>query len=440
MARVARPLVPAYAFNSPRESIRLYDGPIGGFNDGPVDGSIEFRLAPRPEVSWHVNSGNQLSLDFADLELDIEHRTGRAQMVAHRRSATEGWLDPVALGRAEAELSHVLIHWLNLPAIRSPHGIEDPDGTVEYSGRWKAVLGDWSVTLDRRSDHSEIWRQIRAEGSIAMTHVMEIRRTNGQRFTPADVEPVLSGLHVGMSFALGRWVAPSLPVGFDARGQRVWEQWGARHCWSGVPGALRWWHDQREWELEELLSRTVERFRDPQQEFTTRFVMSSVILSAAGGFVEQRIMTAFAAIEHLAWVRLKLGRGMSQNQYDKRRAGGRLAELLAEAGIDHTIDEGRLTALHNYSLSASDGPLDGPQAVARIRNEIVHPKRPQDELYRQDGLVEEVWFLTQQYLVLLILHHIGYTGTYQSMLRPGGWAGDVEPVPWGLAAVPTAQP
>ena len=78
--------------------------------------------------------------------------------------------------------------------------------------------------------------------------------------------------------------------------------------------------------------------------------------------------------------------------------------------------------------------------MARIRNEIVHPKRPQDELYRQDGLVEEVWFLTQQYLVLLILHHIGYTGTYQSMLRTGGWAGDVEPVPWGLAAVPTAQP
>jgi hypothetical protein len=186
MPRVARPLVPPYAFNSPREPIRLYDGPIGGFNDDPVDGYIEFKIAPRPEVSWRVNSDNRLSLDFDDLELDIEHSTGRAQMVAHRRSATEGWFEPVALGRAEAELSHVLVHWLNLPAIRSPHGIENPDGTVEYSGRWTAVLGEWSVTMDMRSDHTEVWRQVRAEGSIVMTHVMEIRRVDGYSFTPAD--------------------------------------------------------------------------------------------------------------------------------------------------------------------------------------------------------------------------------------------------------------
>jgi len=439
MPRVARPLVPPYAFNSPREPIRLYDGPIGGFNDDPVDGYIEFKIAPRPEVSWRVNSDNRLSLDFDDLELDIEHSTGRAQMVAHRRSATEGWFEPVALGRAEAELSHVLVHWLNLPAIRSPHGIENPDGTVEYSGRWTAVLGEWSVTMDMRSDHTEVWRQVRAEGSIVMTHVMEIRRVDGYSFTPADVEPVLSGLHVGMSFALGRWVAPALPVGFDARGQRVWEQWGARNCSPGAPGALHWWHDQREWELEELLSRTVERFCDPQHEFTTRFLMSNAILSAAGGFVEQRITTAFAAIEHLAWVRLKLGRGMSRTQYDKPRAHGRLAKLLAEANIDQAIDEGHLAALHSYSLSASDGPLDGPQAVVRIRNAIVHPTCPQDELYCQAGLVQEAWFLTQHCLVLLILHHVGYTGSCQSMLRPGGWTGDVEPVPWGSEAVPPTQ-
>lgn len=439
MSLVARPLIPAYAFNSPREPIRLYDGPIGGFNDGPVDGSIEFKLAPGPRVSWRVNSDHRLSFDFNDLELDIEHSTGRAQMVAHRGSATDGWLDPVTLGRAEAELSHVLVHWMNLPAIRSPHGIENPDGTVEYSGRWTAVLGDWSVRLDRRSDHTETWREIRAEGSIAMTHVMEIRRTAGDSFTPADVEPILSALHVGMSFALGRWIAPALPVGFDARGHRVWEQWGARHCSPGVPGALRWWHDQREWELEELLSRTVERFCDSQQEFTIRFLMSSAILSAAGGFVEQRIMTASAAIEHLTWVRLILDDGMSKKEYKKLQADGRLAQLVAEAGIEHAIDEEILPALHSYSLTADDGPLNGPLAVVRIRNALVHPTWHQDEVYRHAGLIQEAWFLTQHYLVLLILHHVGYTGSYQPMLRPGGWAGDVERVPWETEAVHTSE-
>lgn len=294
--------------------------------------------------------------------------------------------------------------------------------------------------MDRRSDHREVWQQVREAGSSAITHVMEIRRTGGRCFSPAEVEPVLSAMHVGMSFALGRWVAPALPVGFDSRGERVWEQWGVRHSSPGATGALRWWYDQRQWELAELLSRAVERFSDPQQEFTTRFLMSSAIQSAAVGFVEQRITAAFAAIEHLAWVRQVVGGGMSKSQYKRLRAHGRLKKLLAAAGVSQMIDEEALPALHSYSLTADDGPLDGPHAVARIRNSIVHPTSPQDELYRQDGLIQEAWFLSQHYLVLLILHHVGYTGCYQPMLTPGGWAGDVKSVPWSAEAEPTPQP
>ncbi len=430
MRDVTPSLVPFYPFNRPGGTLQLYQGTIGGIGRGDFDGSIDFKVVPRPEVVWQVTPTNRLSMDLDDVVVDIEHPTGRAQLVAHRRSATDGWLSPAALGPVATELDHVLVHWLNLPAIRGPLGIEDPDGTVEYSGRWAAELGEWSVTLDRRSDHREIWRQVRADGSAAITHVMEVRRTDGRPFLPAQVEPVLTAMHVGMSFALGRWVAPALPVGFDAQGKRAWEQWGARHSEPGAPGALRWWHDQRVWELAELLTRTVEGICDPRQEFTTRFLMSSAILSAAGGFVEQRIMTAFAAMEHLTWVRLVLAGRMNRNQYKKLHGHERLAKLLAEAGIGQSVDEGALPALHSYSVTADDGPLDGPQAAARIRNAIVHPTAPQDELYSQNGLVTEAWFLVQQYLVLLILHHVGYTGSYQSMLTPGGWAGDVEPVPW----------
>lgn len=291
MPHVMKPLVPAHPFNSPGEPLRLYEGTVGGVSRDDCAGTIDFKVVPRPEVAWQVTPVSRLSMNRDDAVLDIDHSTGPAQLVAHRRSATDGWLSPAALGPPETELDHVLVHWLNLPAIRSPLGIEDPGGTIEYSGRWAAELGDWSVTLDRRSDHRDVWQQVRANGSAAITHVMQIRRSDDQSFSPAHVEPVLSALHVGMSFALGRWVAPALPVGFDVRGKRVWEEWGPRHSTAGAPGALRWWHEQREWELAEILSRSVERFSDPQEEFTARFVMSSAILSAAGGFVEQRIMT-----------------------------------------------------------------------------------------------------------------------------------------------------
>lgn len=141
MPQVAPSLIPAYGYSAPGEPIQIYQGTVGGFGREPRHGRIEFKLNPRPEVAWQVEAANRLSLGFGDLVLDIEHPTGRAQLVAHRRSATDGWLSPAALGPAEVELDHILVHWLNLPAIRSPHGIEDADGTIEYSGRWTAELG-----------------------------------------------------------------------------------------------------------------------------------------------------------------------------------------------------------------------------------------------------------------------------------------------------------
>lgn len=49
---------------------------------------------------------------------------------------------------------------------------------------------------------------------------------------------------------------------------------------------------------------------------------------------------------------------------------------------------------------------------------------------RLDGLVAEVWLLARHYLVLLILHSIGYRGPYRDLRRTTGWAGDLTKVPW----------
>ena len=78
-----------------------------------------------------------------------------------------------------------------------------------------------------------------------------------------------------------------------------------------------------------------------------------------------------------------------------------------------------------------DLPRTGPAIAAHVRNMIVHPTDHEEKLYRRDdGLIEQAWCISQHYLVLLVLHHLAYTGSYRSMLKPGGWAGNVEPVPW----------
>ena len=74
--------------------------------------------------------------------------------------------------------------------------------------------------------------------------------------------------------------------------------------------------------------------------------------------------------------------------------------------------------------------LDGPDMVTQIRNRLVHPKAAQERVYRLDGLLAEVWLLARHYLVLLILHSLGYQGSYRDLRKLRRLAGDVDKVPW----------
>jgi hypothetical protein len=267
---------------------------------------------------------------------------------------------------------------------------------------------------------------------------MQISRVDRTTFSPDAAQQLLDALHLGLSFAVGRWVAPVPPVGFDAHGDRVWESWGTRYCTAGAPGALSWWYQQREWELKELLGLVAASYADPSRQFSTRFLLTSATLAAAGGFVEQRITTATAALEHLAWVALTADGGMSTSAYKAMSAAARLARVADAASIDDTLSESLTPNLYRYARDRQPDRATAPAVLCAVRNKIVHPTGHEDDLYRRyPKLVTETWLLARHYLVLLILHRLGYQGTYQPQLTPGGWAGDVEPVPW-TAAGPAA--
>jgi len=74
--------------------------------------------------------------------------------------------------------------------------------------------------------------------------------------------------------------------------------------------------------------------------------------------------------------------------------------------------------------------LDGADVVTQIRNRMLHPKETQEKVYGLDGLTMEVWLLVRHYLVLLILHSLGYRSSYRNLTTIQGWVGDVAIVPW----------
>jgi hypothetical protein len=144
-------------------------------------------------------------------------------------------------------------------------------------------------------------------------------------------------------------------------------------------------------------------------------------------------MMGAAGLEHIMWQTLVLGGGMTEDQYRRAEAHHLLRIVLTDAQIPTDIDVNLLpvTARFVADEKVRQGRiLDGPEVVTQVRNRLVHPRDAQERVYRLDGLVAEVWRLMRHYLVLLILHSLGYQGSYRDLRRTRGWAGEVGSVPW----------
>jgi hypothetical protein len=356
-------------------------------------------------------------------------------------------------GRADVPLNRIVAHWFNLPRW---HGLlrltaQTQDGGQQWwSGRWVKEVGSWRIILDARPDHQRVWADLHKTDVYVMTHVMELRRLDGEDFTAEEAEPLLAALHVGVSFALGRWAAPMLPVGQDSGGRAAWENWRPGFCDPAQATSGGWWYQYDQTALAEFLECAVPLFADPARRAALRLQMMFAIIGVSDrGFVEQRVMNCAAGLEHLMWQILVLGGLLTEDQYLARsRYQGRrlhahdlLRMALADAEIPAIIDPVLLPVAARFASEESERQgreLDGADVVTRIRNRLVHPKAAQESVYRLNGLVAEVWLLARHYLVLLILHSIGYRGPYRDLTRTTGWAGDVVTVPWASRPDPPA--
>ncbi|ONF73725.1 hypothetical protein [Amycolatopsis keratiniphila] len=437
--KVEEPLVPVFPFNEPGEGIQLYEGPLMEAEGQELDGKILIRCGSQLRVVWRLDEHPPSLWTFnaltePSIRLRVHLPSGVHELAALKGNLSEGTVQGQTLGSDTAPLQRVLLHWMNLPAIHSPTLIFHSDGEHQgwRTGRWRFQLGPWKITLDSREDYKRVWEILGREHNFAITHIMEITRADGGNFTAMEFAPLQQALHFGFSFAFGRWVGPTGPIGMDSTGSIVWQQWGDFFCEPGRSGGLAWLYHIYNEDLCDLLTRVYAAFADPDRSHTTHMLLAMAVESNQAGRVEQRTMTVFSALELLTWVTLKLGKGLSKSQYNKLLAQGRIRILLNTASIDTGIDSRRQPTLAQFANSelSTDRPIDGPAAVSEVRNRLVHPNSPQDDLYHLDGLVTDAWLLSRQYLNLLILHWLGYKGAYQSVLGPGGWAGDSDPVPW----------
>jgi hypothetical protein len=376
------PLPPVYPFNDPGQPIVLHEGLVGGLAPRDAPGVVELSCVPDLAVVWRIEDRSVDGVAGDPVMLVLRRPGGDAPMTGVWRSRHDGWSNGAVVGQADVPLQRVVAHWFNLPNFHGPIALTRSSEVDDWwLGRWQMEVGGWKLTLDVRPDHARVRRNLHEGHVYVMTHVMELRRADGAAFTAAEVEPVLTALHVGVSFALGRWAAPMPPVG-DSAGKVVWEDWHPGHCDPARKTSPGWWHEQQHSCLTDFLGRVITAFADPDRLPALRLqLMFGIAAMNDRGFVEQRVMMGAAGLEHIIWQTLVLEGGMSERQYLDQVAHEKLRRLLIDAHIPIDIDAGLLPVTAKFAAEEQQRQgkaLDGPDVVTWVRNRLVHPRGAQE--------------------------------------------------------------
>jgi hypothetical protein len=425
----------------------LYDGPATEVNsDRDCRLRVVARWLPSQDVRWTAHfaePGPKAWSAAAEVRFRLKARGAYSgQEVAGRAGDwPSGWMDGgVVVGRTEAAVPAVLVRWVNLGLVGGDSWIEAVagDGTRQrWPGRQSWRLGEWTMAVDARPDLRAVIETLKKTGKYAVTHLGMLRRIDRRQFTAEECQPLLSAYQLAGSFVLGRFTCPALAEARDHSGRLLWREWGARLA-DPLGGVDAWWNPAAA-AIADPVRLLGERFLDPKRGRVARHLAQSYVASNRGGFLEQRITIAFAALELLSWQRAVLeGRADPVKHERGKKADQRLRALLKEAKIPMSPIPAHLPALKAFAHDEGHG--DAPKAVAEVRHRLTHPKmlaevrhrhthlKVLEDLYGREQLLTEAWWLTVRYLELLILHWVGYTGGVVDRTKRG-WP-QVDAVPW----------
>lgn len=289
---------------------------------------------------------------------------------------------------------------------------------------WNIKVKDWDIELRPAQNCDELVKSMDRVGGFAITHVGLLKRTDGKEFSSEQVEKVLDALYYLFSFIRGRWCGIVLPKGIS-RGMVVWEKWN-------LTKPISPWGYNNNWAAslsavidDNFIQQFIGKWNDLEWQHDIMPVLNWYIevCLQAGGLDGAIAMTQFG-LERLAWIELReLGfTDLVSDRYDGIPAHSKLRWLLDNEKIP--VDLRGLDNLFEYAKHQKIMPLDGPQAITYIRNNIVHPEKNEATLPSVKAM-GEAYYLGLWYLEMSLLHRLGYNGQYFDRRH-----GSINQVPW----------
>lgn len=247
--------------------------------------------------------------------------------------------------------------------------------------------------------------------------------------TVVAVELLQRHLFVLLSFSAGTEVGLPLTVGLDETDQVVWTDWMVPRVGNGQ---WRWCPDHL---VNEALPMLAQGFSDLADDPTMEKVVDRAInlyLTANGKQpIDARIPVACSALELLAWGTLQTEQWLTTDALGKLTAAASLRLLLQWAKIPIDVPT-TFEALDVRRRGLSQPDVACPDAVVKIRNELVHPpKRLAQLAWPSSKEMQQAWRVSMQYVELVVLRLLKYQGQHLSRLQlTPKWTTDTETVPW----------
>lgn len=390
--------------------------------------AIKFEIPYKEEPSLIIPGYNKCILSVPDLDL---HEEGFAHIVwledrwklppEPRFAMQKGFLrkKDIAVGTSPDRLNEVRFHIVNFRKWVSKWkygGTEGRDIIEEHTKidwidtGWNIRVKDWDLDLRPAQNCDELVDNMGETGGFAITHIGLLKRQDGKEFSSEQAGKVLDALYYLFSFIRGRWCGIVIPRGFS-QGMLVWERWDVTKPIS-IWGYVNNWAASLSAVIDdEFIQRFINKWITPEWQRDLKPILNYYIEAClyAGGIDGSIAMTQFG-LERLTWLELReMGFSdlVTRDRYDGIPASNKLRWLLTSEKIPE--DLGDLTNLSEYAKERKLNPLDGPQAITYIRNNIVHPEK-EETIIPPPEVMHETFLLSLWYLEMSILHHLGYSG------------------------------
>ena len=290
----------------------------------------------------------------------------------------------------------------------------------------------WLINLVTVPNANELFKQLKATGGYAFTHVGHLAKTDGELFAINEAEKILDTLTAFLSFARGASVRVPIQWGRGVADEIVWRQF--RSPVVDVWQAQESWFDRHHGEfLSELFDDFYRSFNSQELQSPLKIAMHWYCHSnMQSSGLEGSIILGMAALELLS-VLIVVGpnKPIQAREHDNLGTAKKLRCLLQKINVPECIPP-NFVDLTAFALSA--GKIDSCDALTELRNGFVHSnERRRKIVFGVEGqeAIFDAWRLSLWYQELALLYLLGYQGNYSNRTTRKQ-VGQIEPVPWSL--------